>query len=101
MGTVVGMTNTDPIARIKANAAAVKAAAASIDASRTEAIAPTDLKVGDVITQIDAHVFPFPFTLSRAHVITLPTGACTVQVAATHGWFAHLNRKNVVRRVVA
>lgn len=68
--------------RINDHAAAVKAAAAQIDTSRTEVVDVADLKVGDVITRLGNVTFPFPFTLSKVQGI----GGYGFLLLATHGW---------------
>lgn len=63
----------------------------------TETVAPKDLKVGDVITGIDAAEFPFPFEINSVQVLG---GGVAVQITATHGWFAMCFPHFQVRRAI-
>lgn len=61
----------------------------------TTDIAAPKLVAGDVITGIDAQVFPFPFTIRESR--PLPTGAAVL--IATHGWFGVVQPHHVAHKV--
>jgi len=73
----------------------VEAAARTIDASVTEDVSPDAIRAGDVLTGIDATVFPFPFTVSSTPMHL----GDSYFVRATHGWFGVLSAHHVAHRV--